>query len=167
MAGAVLASLPITLWWVIGRAPWIFDTDYVLPEKDLIYIMRPIPIPSWAEHLLGTSALVVFVTASASLLTSAYRRPVIGLWWVSFGSLFVAGAMGGVGSRALTAGTSGANIGGGAFLVAGIPTIILLVVFAAVVARDAYRQPQSSRPELPLLEPDWRAVLSWRGSNRR
>ena len=110
---AVFASVPAL---VVAAAWWIGDLSEDVPDPDFMF--RPIELPSkvsLAVGLIATAVCVVGVVAGVLLTRSGGpgRRTVVVLvpWLVL--AMYL-----GYGYRVTTAGVSGANIGGGLFVMA-------------------------------------------------
>ena len=71
--------------------------------------------------------MLVLAVPVAVLVVAARSRPLDG-WWTVLALLCAAGALAAAGSRVVTAGVVGANIGGGLFLLFGAPVVLALVI---------------------------------------
>jgi uncharacterized membrane protein len=127
------------VWWLIGRL-----REENLPADDLDYIARAPDVPSWLVTTIGTVALVV---ATAAILNLARRgnRECNRRWSPVVVPLGIAGVLlAGIG-RLVTAGSHGANIGGGAALTFGLPVVAILVGVGVVGAVRAVRRERAER----------------------
>jgi hypothetical protein len=111
-AAAVLAVLavPAVTWWLAG------DQSTASPDN-ADYVLRPqFRLGARATRALGTGALVVSVVAVAFLIAASASHSFDLSWWSVVGPLLLLGILLGLGSRILTAGVIGANIGAGLFV---------------------------------------------------
>ncbi len=123
---AIVLATPLAVWWVVGDV-----SEVTGPYAD--YLFEPPSISTAAETSLGVAA-VLAVAASAATLMWAHRRQNFSRRRVlSVGCLLLVGVIAGYGYRVLTAGVSGANIGGGLVLFFGSAMIIGLVIAAIVL----------------------------------
>lgn len=128
--GLVFAAAPLT-WWAIGSQ----GAD--LPDHDV----GPFHVAPALLYAVGASAVVVAVTSLIGVVVAARRgarqsRAAVDGWalvltMVAFGSVAA-------GWRVATAGSFGANIGGGMALL-GVPVIVAMLLVAAVVVQARHR----------------------------
>ncbi|MEN2423353.1 hypothetical protein AABB02_35250 [Streptomyces rimosus] len=130
-ASAVLvAAVPVATWGLIGRL------DESGPRSELLYIIEPPGIAQGVETTLGVVCLVLALVSGAVLMHASRRGTFERRWWPVLLPLVAAGLIAGAAGRVATAGTqvdSGANIGGGMAMFAGVPAVLLLLVVAPVV----------------------------------
>ena len=139
MAGVVLVTaMPVATWWLVG------DLSTELPDPD--YLIRPLDIGDTAEHVIGVGAVVLMAASGLALVVAGLRGRVDRRWWLVLGEMSVAGALIGAGSRVLTAGVIGANIGAGLVLGVGVPIVVFLVG-SAVVDWLSLRARRRRRPQ--------------------
>ena len=125
----LVLAFPVATWWVIGD---VSETLTHPPD----YLVRPPEIPKVVENAIGGGALAAWVVA-ATVVFTAWKAGEVEVhedWWWVLGMVLAAGGLAAVGERIVTAGTSGANIGGGFVLLFGIPLIIVSPVGAAALA---------------------------------
>ena len=121
---AVVLATPLAVWWIVGDI-----SEVTGPYAD--YLFEPPSISRAIETSLGVGA-VLAVAASAATLMWAHRRQGFSRRRVlSVVCLLLVGVIAGYGYRVLTAGVSGANIGGGLVLLFG-PVMIIGLVIAAI-----------------------------------
>lgn len=123
-------SVPFAGWWLIG------DLSEDTAISELEYIVRPPAIDSRLVAVVGATALAI-----ACLSVAAIVRAVISggaeLRWLRVGGLaLVAGILTAFAARVITAGTDGANIGGGLVLLFAVP---ILIAFLVVIVLDYLR----------------------------
>ena len=129
---AVVVAVPIVTFWLVGDQSATDDPVY------LDYIWRA-SVSESAVRVFGIAALIVLLVASAYLLRAMRPLRQHGHVLRAVLMLVLAGEIGAVGVRVLTAGTRGANIGGGLFLILGLPVSVVLVASAtrAFTSRSA------------------------------
>ena len=117
---ACLLHVPIATWFLLGdmSEPGGLDRIYAAPE-----LPRPL------EMLLGLLSAGSLVIGLRFLIPRT-RHSGERAWWSVFGVLAVVGVTLAFGLRVLTARVGGANIGGGLFLMYGLPVVSLLVLWA-------------------------------------
>jgi len=121
-AGAALGS-----WWLIGD-----QSVHTRSPEDLDYAFRAPTVPHWVFVTFGPIGFVAAV-ASLSWLVIAASRLVIDRRWLQVASLLaLAGFLLAVIGRVATAGSIGANIGGGLGILL-LPAVAGLAVRAAFV----------------------------------
>jgi hypothetical protein len=123
---AVVAT-PIFVYW------WIGDLSSA-PSSNADYVVSP---PGWSLATVkaaGVGSLSVFVLSTGLLMFAVRHRLLRWEWLGVVARLVVAGATVALGYRMATAGVIGANIGSGIFLMLGVPFILGLVVWAALIA---------------------------------
>ena len=122
--GVVIGSLAVG-WWLIGDVTERHDG---LDPDQLDYMWRAPEVPAWLPPAAGVVGGGIALLLARRLLrqTRPYRWPVAGL-------VLVGAALAAVG-RVTTAGVIGANIGGGAAVLVGLPmlAIVLLASLAGV-----------------------------------
>lgn len=113
-------------WWLIGD----LSKDPFDDEDRLDYLIK-IDLDPALEAAAGVAGILCALTAALWLLTSYGRRdgkPCIRV----VVAVATAGALSAGGLRIMSAGVYGANIGGGMFMMFGIPVVIALLAYAAV-----------------------------------
>ena len=121
----MVLALPLVVWWAIGdlSTTAVPDPDYMLEAPD---------VAPWVEATTGLTALLVVVGAVVVLVVTSRSRPLDRGWWLVLMALCSAGAITAAGGRVMTAGVIGANIGGGMFILFGVPVVLALLAVAAV-----------------------------------
>ena len=118
LASLVVLASTIAVWMLIGQLSEDPSSDYIIQLPQL---------RRWVELLLGVVAISTAGAAIAELWGRHRRWLVDCRWWAVYGRLLAAGLLIAGGGRIVTAGTSGANIGGALFLYFGpLPVIYLL-----------------------------------------
>lgn len=128
-AVALVTAMPVATWTLVGDL-----SSEGFAEDELDYLFRAPGLP-WAVELVAGALAAGVIVASATVLGRAVaggrlRRQ----WMATVVPLAVAGAVLGFGGRVLTAGGIGANIGGGLFVLLGLPFLVVLVIAAALNA---------------------------------
>lgn len=122
---------------------WVGDLSEAIEPRYADYLWRPWAFLSEHETVVGVVSVVVFLVAGAALVAArrAGRMPAPLLAQVIVLTLFAAWL--GLGYRVLTAGVTGANIGGGGVLlltpVFALLSVVLVVVLAIRASRRAKR----------------------------
>jgi hypothetical protein len=123
--GCLLAT-PVAVWWRVGD-----QSPTVPPGTALDYVIRPPVIDPWVERVIGIAAVLV-VGGTVFLLVRGSRRGRFDRrWWAALLPALAAGIVAGLGGRVVTAGTIGANIGGGLVIIVGGPLVALLLLWSA------------------------------------
>jgi hypothetical protein len=134
LGGVTAVATPIAAWWLIGDL-----SEAGLPPEHRDYIFRAPKFAAWIVPTLGAIALGAASIALAALVTAARRRTIDGRWVGSVVVLMIAGGLlAGIG-RLVTAGGSGANIGGGGAILFGLPLFGLLIIWASFGIRRILR----------------------------
>lgn len=133
-AVATLAfSVPIATWWIVGPLAEPVPSTSAGGPPPYDYIVRPPDVPSTVELLAGMTCLV-FAVLSLLVVVLGVRRGTIGWGWVgATACVVVSGVVIGGTGRVVTAGTHGANIGGGALLLVVPPALITGWIATAVI----------------------------------
>jgi hypothetical protein len=120
---ALVVAAPITTYWLVGDLSEPGDPYY------LDYFVKS-TVSESSVKAAGLLAFVVLCAASTFLVRTA--RPLRRHLHTFRAALMLvlAGEIVAVGARVATAGTSGANIGAGLFLIFGLPISVVLVVTA-------------------------------------
>jgi hypothetical protein len=131
--GAVVVAAPLVAWWLIGPL-----REGNLPADDLDYIVRAPEVPGWLVSTIGFVSLFV---APAAILNLARRENRVRnrLWLRVVVPLVIAGVLLAGSGRLITAGSHGANIGGGFAELVGLPVVVILVGIAIGRAVHAVR----------------------------
>jgi len=136
---AVVVAAPLLAWWLIGPL-----RENNRPASDLDYYVRAPDVPGWLVATIGTAALVVAVAAILNLARPINRRRSRSSLPFMM-PLVIAGVLiAGIG-RLITAGSEGANIGGGLAVLFGLPVVAILVGVAIVAAVRAARRERAER----------------------
>ena len=134
----MVVTTPLIAFWLIGDRS--ADED---PEAN-DYLVR-VAINHEAMLAVGLASTAVFVVAARYLYvhrgTPPNRRAGQLVALLMIAGLLVAGGL-----RVVTAGVTGANIGGAAFLVLGLPLCTALVIFAIVRYRRSAELGTTSHP---------------------
>jgi hypothetical protein len=132
-AVALVVAMPVATWWLVGD---LTEDSAIRAGYDPDYLFRPFDIAPATERAAGVVA-VVLVVAAVVVLPLAWRTGRLHAgWWAVLGMLSLVGAGCGWGWRVMTAGVSGANIGGAIVLYLGGPIGLGLVW---VALRRAWR----------------------------
>lgn len=131
---AVLAA-PIAAWWLIGDL-----SEPARGTRDLDYVVRAPQVAPWAITTAGAVAVGAMAVAIV-ILAHAVRTGRLQRGWLGVVALLmVEGALIAGIARMLTAGSVGANIGGGLALIFGVPVVACLAICALAAVnhmRDA------------------------------
>jgi len=123
MALVVVIATPVAAWWLIGD-----QSETPIPGRDqLDYISHPPEISGWIVTLCGATALGAVVMGSGWLLIAARQGALDERWIMPVVLLALAGVVIAGTARLLTAGSHGANIGGGVAMLVCPPVVIALV----------------------------------------
>lgn len=113
-----MVAVPVATWFLVGYLAEEGGTDHFfeVPQLD-----RPV------EILLGTLAALIALIAGWGFLGRFRSWLIDDGWWRVYSRLLACGVFVAVGARIVTAGSGGANIGGGMLLVLGpLPLLYLL-----------------------------------------
>lgn len=102
---ASFLAAPVAAWWVIG------DQSETHTNPD--YLFRAPDLDPGAVRIVGLVAVLIVAVCVGSFVSWTRRRLVPRSWWSVEGPALFAGFATGYGLRIITAGVSGANIGGG------------------------------------------------------
>ena len=125
------ASIAVLAWIAIGHR----SVDDPHPD----YVIHPPRIPVAATWTAGIVALLVSVTFVSTFAWAARRSTSARRFLPVIAMLTGAGVLAGLTGRMLTDGVIGANIGAGLMVMFGGPTILSLLVFAAIRLRAIAR----------------------------
>ncbi|MEU4775224.1 hypothetical protein [Micromonospora sp. NPDC023644] len=125
---------PVAAWWLIGDLTGDEARQLAAEGVELDYAVRPVSLGTAGDRVVGVLACVGVVLALAWLLRATARRRLDARWWWVLVPLVGAGVLLGLAWRVLTAGGIGANIGAGLVVIAGGPTLAVLLTVAAVAA---------------------------------
>ncbi len=131
-AGVLVAAAPVAVWWGVG--------DLSEDRTGLDYMMRAPDVAPGVVTVSGLVATAAVVVALAVLGRAFYRLRVDRAWLATPVLLAAAGALVAFGGRILTAGVIGANIGGGLFVLFGLPIAGAWVVAAGANAWSVCRR---------------------------
>lgn len=130
---ACVVAVPIATWFLLGdmSEPGGMDRMYSAPE-----VPRPVELVFGALAAAGIAIGLWFLIPRTR--NSGERA-----WWPVFGVLAAVGFILAFGFRVMTARVGGANIGGGLFLMYGLPVVVLLLVWALGRAWNLSAPPSS------------------------
>jgi hypothetical protein len=133
-AVSLLIATPIAVWWLVG------DQTEIPLDENPDYLLRAIEVDPVLEDVVGAASAL---TAGVALLFTTWvtiRHPSHRPWWSVVLPVVVIGYILGVGYRALTMGTIGANIGAGVFVWWGSPAVAMLLMWAVVRSVELLRE---------------------------
>jgi hypothetical protein len=133
-APPLVLATPFATWWLVGDL-----TELKGRRSNLYYMMRAPDVPDRIATALGVASCVVVGVASALIALGLLSRQLDRGWLPVVAPLVIAGVIGAYSYRATTAGTIGANIGGGLALGFGGALVLALVVAAATAAHQMDR----------------------------
>jgi hypothetical protein len=120
---ACAVAMPVAIWWLVGD-----QTERAPAGSRLTYVISPLALPAWAEHVIGICALLATVISMALLVQGFRQRRFDRQWWSPLGALWLAEILLALLWRSLTAGTIGVRPGITRLVVAlGMPMVWLLV----------------------------------------
>jgi len=131
---AALSSGAVAGWWLIGD-----QSASLRYHRDLDYAWRAPDVPGWVVDVFGPIALALVVAVFVVLIRAAARGRVDRRWLPVLGSAAFTGVLLAGIARFETAGTIGANIGGGLAIMFGGPMVIALIVWIVLEARHLLR----------------------------
>ena len=134
-AVAMSAAAPLATWMLVGD----LSSDG-FTEDELDYIWRAPSVPWLLEAVIGAVALAVFVVSAVAVFHAVLDGELPRNWLPTVVLPAVAGVLLGFGARAVTAGVIGANIGGGLFMLLGLPFVAVLLIAAAANAWTEIRR---------------------------
>jgi hypothetical protein len=128
LTGSVVLVLATTVaaWYLGGFWHDLRTNNFVDPD----YFIRPFPISTAAERIIGVSAVVVTVAAGSGLTWASVQHSFEARWWSVLGPLVAAAALIGFAWRIFTVQVIGANIGAGCLIVFGGPVLLALLGWA-------------------------------------
>lgn len=119
-------AAPLAAWWLVG------DLSETRTRPD--YTWRAPKFDPGVVRICGLAAAVSLAICVVLLVQWTRQRLVSRSWWSVEGPVLFAGLALGYSLRVLTAGTVGANIGGGLVLLAWPPMFLVVLVWS--VARS-------------------------------
>ncbi len=119
---AMVLSLPVVTWWLIGDLSEEQGEDYLVQAPDL---------PTGVDVALVLTAVLSIVFGTVLLGSPAGRRPVKSAELKATVPLVLLGVFVGAGGRVLTARVVGANIGGGLVMLVASVVLPLLIIWSA------------------------------------
>jgi hypothetical protein len=141
--GAVVAfvsTVPAS-WWLIGD-----QSVRTRPPGELDYTWRAPVAPHWLATALGAVASILVVAIAGSFVGPARRgaidRTWLGVLALALGAGFLLAGI----ARVDSAGTIGANIGGGMAIMFGLPLDAALIVWAVRRAMRMFGAPDAAAP---------------------
>ncbi|MDT0328743.1 hypothetical protein [Nocardiopsis lambiniae] len=141
----LLITSAITAWWVSHTPPEKVAAAEGFPLGEADYAIRPLPLPGWAETVIGIGAAVLMVATGALLIRGMATRRIAPLRGLTVLLPVPIALMAGVTWAIATAPVIGANIGLGLAVMAFGAASALLLVGAVVTAVFAHRA-SSPRP---------------------
>lgn len=129
----LVLAIPGATYWIVG------DISEPGDEYYLDYMWRS-PISERVASFLGILSAVAIIGVMTFTCLAKRARTTHQMRWTT-GLLSVTGLLLAIGGRVTTAGGGGANIGGGMFLMMGLPVCLFLVITAAAIALSANRSP--------------------------
>ncbi|MEU4691581.1 hypothetical protein [Actinoplanes sp. NPDC023714] len=131
-----LAATTVT-WWIVGDQT---DPEAASLGVPLDYALRPLPLSTGQERLIGIAATVLLIAAVAVMIAAVVRRRADPLWLLLLLPLSLAAAIAGACHRIFTAGTIGANIGAGLVTFFVIPVGVVMLLLAGLVLIAIHRR---------------------------
>jgi hypothetical protein len=126
-AAASAVGAGVASWWLIGNL-----SVHNRPPEDLDYGYRAPTVPHWVVATFGPIAFATVAVVIGTLIVAASRRIVDRRWLLVVGMLVLAGFLFALIGRTASAGTIGANIGGGMAILFVGPVVVALVVSSAI-----------------------------------
>ncbi|MDE3724062.1 hypothetical protein PWG71_21945 [Nocardiopsis sp. N85] len=142
----LLVTSAITAWWVSRTPPEKVAAAEGFPLSEADYAIRPLPLPGWAETVIGIGAPVLMVATGALFIRGMATRRIAPLRGLAVLLLVPIALMAGVTWMIATAPVIGANIGLGLAVMAFGSASALLLVGAVITAVLAHR---ASAPRPP------------------
>jgi hypothetical protein len=146
--GAFVAAF-VASWWLIGD-----QTEASIRPGDISYVMRAPDLPSVAVAAAGVVSIVVVAAIVLSLIVTRprarARREAATVAALAGAAFVLAGS-----ARMETAGSHGANIGGGMAIIVGLPVAVVLVAYAL---RSFGKSRSSQRLTSSKVEPARRSL---------
>lgn len=143
-AGAiVVAATPVVVWWLVGDLSYRGQV-----EGGLDYWYKMPDIPGWTEAILGGGALIIGAVSALVLIAKVHAGWVDWRWLIVVALFVLVGALLGFSVRVFTVGVIGANMGAGLLAFFGAFPTLLIVTWAAVLARRIQKgaaQPESTQ----------------------
>jgi len=121
---AASVSTLLTVWWLVG------DLTEHNRSYDVDYLVRVPHVPAAATTFIGVIALAMLVATATALVAVVMRHRISAAWAPPATALVAAGALLALVERSVTAGSVGANIGGGMALLFMTPIAAALCWFA-------------------------------------
>ena len=123
---AAVAAMPLAAWWLIGDQ----SETSLRPRDQLDYIWQAPDVSQTITSIVGAVALATVAIGVVGYVVAAKRRLIDTRWLLVLAASLIAGALLAAIGRILTAGSVGANIGGGIALLFGLPIVGLLIGYA-------------------------------------
>lgn len=123
-------------------AAWLMGDQSEASGVD--HMVQPIDPPRWVAALLGEGSPIGTAAAAIVLLRLIRQGRAAPGWAAALAAFAAAGVLVGIGYRIVTAGVGGANIGGGLFVMGGVPAIVTLWVVGFVAIVRASRAPETT-----------------------
>ena len=136
IAVASLLAAPIATWWLVG--------DLSETRKDPDHLVRLPTIDPGVARAAGVSAVAVVVVCILCLIWWNRHGAVLPIWWSVEAPILALGLVTGFALRVITAGVSGANIGG-ALLLYVLPLPILATLLWVIVRFVQLRRTDGNR----------------------
>lgn len=129
----LLVGTVVAAWWLTTLLPSSVD------PADADYALAPLPLPGWAEAILGLVGLALVVVIGRALVRAVRAGTLSGARAAAAVLLVPVAGMAGIWWAIATAPVIGANIGVGLSLFAFVPLSLILVIVAVVVLVTAKR----------------------------
>ena len=123
---AAVAAMPLAAWWLIGDQ----SETSLRPRDQLDYIWQAPDVSQTLTTIAGAVTLATVAIGVVGYVVAAKRRLIDTRWLLVLAASLIAGALLAAIGRILTAGSVGANIGGGIALLFGLPIVGLLIGYA-------------------------------------
>jgi len=127
---AAVAAMPLAAWWLIGDQ----SETSLRPRDQLDYIWQAPDISQTLTTIVGAIALATVAIGVVGYVVAAKRRLIDTRWLLVLAASLIAGALLAAIGRIVTAGSVGANIGGGIAFLFGLPVVGLLIGYALLQA---------------------------------
>lgn len=138
-AALLYAGSAISAWWLTRTRPEEVAAAEGFPLSEADYAIDPLPLPVWAETLLGAGALLLTVSMAVLLVRAVVGGRLAPRWGLVILWAAPIPLMGGVWWMIATAPGIGANIGLGLATMTFGPATLILLIATAVTAVLALR----------------------------
>ncbi|GAB2501284.1 hypothetical protein [Nocardiopsis aegyptia] len=129
-AAVLLAGSAAASWWLVRTPPEeeARAGGFALGEAD--YAVEPLPLPGWAEAVIGPLGLVLALVAAVLLVRAVAGGRMRPVWGLAVGCLVPIALMAGAWWAIATAPVIGANIGAGLAQLVFVPASLLCLAAA-------------------------------------